>query len=121
MMGLMSGSWLSGRFAGKITARQTIKRGYLIMGAATMCNVALNLALPPALLDEVTALVEQDALLFGGLHAFRDHFQTQAVTKGNNGRGDGACRTAFLDLAPVRSPFATARRTGHQTRSGCLP
>ena len=49
MMGLMSGSWLSGRFAGKITARQTIKRGYLIMGAATLCNVALNLALPPAL------------------------------------------------------------------------
>ena len=49
MMGLMSGSWLSGRFAGKITARQTIKRGYLIMGTATLCNVALNLALPPAL------------------------------------------------------------------------
>ena len=33
MMGLMSGSWLSGRLAGRITARQTIKRGYLIMGA----------------------------------------------------------------------------------------
>lgn len=49
MMGLMSGAWLSGRFAGKITARQTIKRGYLIMGMATLCNVVLNLALPPAL------------------------------------------------------------------------
>lgn len=49
MMGLMSGSWLSGRLAGRITARQTIKRGYLIMGAATLCNIALNLTLPPAL------------------------------------------------------------------------
>ncbi len=49
MIGLMSGSWLSGRFAGKITARQTIKRGYLIMGAATLCNIALNLTLPPGL------------------------------------------------------------------------
>ena len=49
MMGLMSGSWLSGRFAGKITARQTIKRGYLIMGTATLCNIALNLTLPPGL------------------------------------------------------------------------
>ena len=49
MIGLMSGSWLSGRFAGKITARQTIMRGYLIMGAATLCNIVLNLTLPPGL------------------------------------------------------------------------
>ena len=49
MIGLMSGSWLSGRFAGKITARQTIMRGYLIMGTATLCNIVLNLTLPPGL------------------------------------------------------------------------
>lgn len=49
MIGLMSGSWLSGRFAGRITARQTIMRGYLIMGTAALCNLALNLTLPPAL------------------------------------------------------------------------
>ncbi|MFT3848355.1 MAG: multidrug effflux MFS transporter [Propionivibrio sp.] len=49
MMGLLSGSWLSGRFAGKITLRQTIARGYVMMGTAALCNLALNLVLPPAL------------------------------------------------------------------------
>ena len=49
MSGLMSGAWFSGRLAGKLSLRQTILRGYLVMGAAAIANVALNLWLPPAL------------------------------------------------------------------------
>ena len=49
MSGLMSGAWFSGRLAGKLSLRQTVVRGYLVMGAAALVNVALNLWLPPAL------------------------------------------------------------------------
>jgi len=49
MSGLMSGAWFSGRLAGKLSLRQTILRGYLVMGVAAIANVALNLWLPPAL------------------------------------------------------------------------
>ena len=49
MSGLMSGAWFSGRLAGKLSLRQTILRGYLVMGVAALANVALNLWLPPAL------------------------------------------------------------------------
>ena len=49
MAGLMSGAWLSGRLAGKLSLKQTILRGYLVMGAAALGNIGLNLWLPPAL------------------------------------------------------------------------
>lgn len=49
MGGLMSGAWVSGRLATRLTMRQTVLRGYLIMGAAALGNVLLNLWLPPAL------------------------------------------------------------------------
>ena len=49
MAGLMSGAWLSGRLAGKLSLRQTILRGYLVMGVAALGNIALNLWLPPSL------------------------------------------------------------------------
>lgn len=49
MSGLMSGAWFSGRLAGKLSLRQTILRGYLVMATAALANVALNLWLPPAL------------------------------------------------------------------------
>jgi DHA1 family bicyclomycin/chloramphenicol resistance-like MFS transporter len=49
MIGLMSGSWLSGRLAGKLSLPRTIAGAYLIMGAAALLNVGLNLALPPSL------------------------------------------------------------------------
>lgn len=49
MFGLLAGSWLSGQFAGKLSLRQTILRGYLVMAAAALGNLALNLWLPPAL------------------------------------------------------------------------
>ena len=49
MSGLLLGSWLSGKLAGKISPQQTILRGYLAMGAAVIFNIVLNLLFPPAL------------------------------------------------------------------------
>ena len=49
MAGLMSGAWVSGRLAGKLSMPQTIVRGYLVMGAAALANIGLNLLLPPML------------------------------------------------------------------------
>jgi DHA1 family bicyclomycin/chloramphenicol resistance-like MFS transporter len=47
--GLMLGSALNGKLAGRLSPRRTIALGYLIMIAAATGNVALNLALPPQL------------------------------------------------------------------------
>ncbi|MEI7611501.1 MAG: multidrug effflux MFS transporter [Betaproteobacteria bacterium] len=49
MFGLVTGSWLSGRLAGKLSLQQTILRGYLLMGAAALLNLGINLFLPPSL------------------------------------------------------------------------
>ncbi|MDR0441143.1 MAG: multidrug effflux MFS transporter, partial [Candidatus Accumulibacter sp.] len=49
MLGLLAGSWCSGRLAGKISPRRTILRGYQLMGIAAAANLALNLAIPPSL------------------------------------------------------------------------
>ncbi|MBI2308372.1 MAG: multidrug effflux MFS transporter [Rhodocyclales bacterium] len=49
MAGLMLGSWLSGRLAGKCSPQQCIGRGFALMAAAVMLNLALSQALPPGL------------------------------------------------------------------------
>ena len=49
MAGMIGGSWLSGRLAGKISFSRTITLGYLLMAIAATANLGLNLALPPAL------------------------------------------------------------------------
>jgi DHA1 family bicyclomycin/chloramphenicol resistance-like MFS transporter len=49
MLGLLGGSWWSGRLAGKLSPQRTILRGYQLIGVAAACNLALNLALPPSL------------------------------------------------------------------------
>ena len=49
MGGMIGGSWLSGRLAGKISSSRTIALGYLLMAIAAIANLGLNLALPPAL------------------------------------------------------------------------
>lgn len=56
MGGLMLGSWLSGRLAGKISLGRTIAFAYLIMASAAVYNLGLNLALPPSLPWSVTPL-----------------------------------------------------------------
>ncbi len=47
--GMMIGSWLSGRLAGKWSPRDTILRGFLVMALAAAANLAINLAFPPGL------------------------------------------------------------------------
>jgi len=49
MGGLMTGSWLSGRLAGKRSLGQTIALGYGVMTLAAASNIVLNLTLPPGL------------------------------------------------------------------------
>ena len=41
--GIMLGAWLSGRLAGRIKPRYQIRRGFVIMLATSVANVALNL------------------------------------------------------------------------------
>ncbi|MDD2763513.1 MAG: multidrug effflux MFS transporter [Opitutaceae bacterium] len=47
--GIVSGAWLSGRSAGRISRRQTVWWGYGIMIAAAGGNLLLNLLRPPGL------------------------------------------------------------------------
>jgi MFS transporter, DHA1 family, multidrug resistance protein len=46
-LGMIIGAAISGRFAGKISAKQTIVAGYAVMILAAIGNVLLNLLLPP--------------------------------------------------------------------------
>lgn len=46
---MVIGAWISGRFAGKISGKQTIFTGYAVMTIAAIGNVALNLLMPPML------------------------------------------------------------------------
>lgn len=56
MVGLLTGSWYSGRLAGKLSLKQTVIRGYTIMGAAALINIGLNLWFPPGLPWSVTPI-----------------------------------------------------------------
>jgi DHA1 family bicyclomycin/chloramphenicol resistance-like MFS transporter len=47
IVGIMSGAFLSGRLAGRITAQRQIRAGFVVMLVVSVLNVALNLALPP--------------------------------------------------------------------------
>ncbi|MDE2441113.1 MAG: multidrug effflux MFS transporter [Betaproteobacteria bacterium] len=49
MSGLLSGSWLSGRLAGKVSLPRTIALGYVVMGSAAAINLTLNLSMSPGL------------------------------------------------------------------------
>lgn len=49
MAGLVCGSWISGRLAGKRSPGWTIALGYGVMGSAALINLTLNLTLPPGL------------------------------------------------------------------------
>lgn len=49
MSGLVCGSWLSGRLAGRVSLPRTIGLGYAVMGTAAAINLTVNIALPPGL------------------------------------------------------------------------
>ena len=46
--GIMGGAWLSGRLAGNIRPKHQIRRGFVIMVAVSVVNVALNLLFTPS-------------------------------------------------------------------------
>ncbi len=45
--GIMAGSWLSGRLAGKIAYKRQIRHGFVIMIVVSVANLALNLLFEP--------------------------------------------------------------------------
>lgn len=45
--GIMLGSWMSGRLAGKIKPKHQIRRGFVVMVAVSIANIALNLVFEP--------------------------------------------------------------------------
>jgi DHA1 family bicyclomycin/chloramphenicol resistance-like MFS transporter len=47
--GVIAGAYLSGRMAGKVTPRRTVRYGYTVMLAAATFNVVYHLVYPPAL------------------------------------------------------------------------
>jgi DHA1 family bicyclomycin/chloramphenicol resistance-like MFS transporter len=47
--GILVGSQLSGRAAGRLTRAQTLRRAYMFMGVSAAANLAYSLALPPSL------------------------------------------------------------------------
>jgi len=49
MAGLLGGSWLSGRLAGRVSLPRTIALGYILMGSAAGINLLINATLPPGL------------------------------------------------------------------------
>lgn len=49
MLGMMLGSWISGRVAEILRPPQTIALGYFVMAMAAVSNVLMNYALPPGL------------------------------------------------------------------------
>ena len=55
--GMMTGAWLSGRLAGRVSPMQTVRLGYLLMGTAALANVILNLSLPPGLPWSIAPIV----------------------------------------------------------------
>ncbi|WP_228488027.1 multidrug effflux MFS transporter [Rhodocyclus gracilis] len=47
MAGLMGGSWLSGRLAGRLAPTATVRLAYAVMSVAALSNLVLCLSLPP--------------------------------------------------------------------------
>jgi DHA1 family bicyclomycin/chloramphenicol resistance-like MFS transporter len=49
ILGVMAGAYLSGRLAGKVSTRKTVKLAYAIMFAAAVCNLGYSAFAEPAL------------------------------------------------------------------------
>lgn len=56
MLGMMSGSWLSARTAGRWTTRRTLHTAFALMGLAAVVNVLVSSILPPLRLTSLLAI-----------------------------------------------------------------
>jgi MFS transporter, DHA1 family, multidrug resistance protein len=54
--GMMLGSYVSGKLAGRLSQRRTIAWSYTVMIAAALANLCINLWLPPGLLQAVAPI-----------------------------------------------------------------
>lgn len=54
--GMMAGSWLSGRLAGRVTPDRTVSLAFMLMSLAALANVIVNLSLPSGLPQSVAPL-----------------------------------------------------------------
>lgn len=57
MAGLVGGSWLSGRLAGRLSLGRTIALGYAVMATGAALNLGINWSLPPGLPWSVAPLL----------------------------------------------------------------
>lgn len=53
MMGMMAGSWLSGRSAGRWSVRRTLGTAFGVMGVAALSNLLVSAFLPPLLIPSL--------------------------------------------------------------------
>ena len=95
MAGLMLGSWLSGRLAGKLTPLQCIARGYAVMAAAALFNLTLSHALPPGVPWSVAPLFVYTA----GMALAMSALTLLALDPFANERGLAASCQTFLQSA----------------------
>ncbi|WP_119155466.1 multidrug effflux MFS transporter [Caldimonas tepidiphila] len=89
--GVMGGAWVSGRSAGRLSPQAQIRRGFLIMAAVSLANLAGNLLWAPAL---------PWALLPIALYAFGWAQMVPVVT------------LMVLDLFPERRGMASSLQAG---------
>lgn len=98
--GMALGSVLSARLAGKYSAQDTIKLGYLVAALATVLNLVLNLSLPDSLSTRIPQLalymlgmgVALPALTLRGLDMFPDR-------RGMAASCQGAIQTLVMAIA----------------------
>ncbi|MEP6557613.1 MAG: multidrug effflux MFS transporter [Burkholderiales bacterium] len=88
--GIMSGAWLSGRLAGRITPKAQVQRGFYVMLAVSLLNLALNWLWAPH---------AAWALLPIGLYSFGWALMTPVVT------------LLVLDLHPNRRGMASSMQS----------
>lgn len=55
--GMMIGSWLSGRLAGRLSPARTVTAGMAMIAVAVVANLAMNLLVPPGLPHSIVPLV----------------------------------------------------------------
>lgn len=93
--GVVLGSYLSGRLAGRAGTRRTARLGYTLMGAGAAVNLAVNLLLPPGLPHTVLPL----ALYTTGMSLAMPALTLQALELFPHQRGLASSCQGFLQIS----------------------